>query len=232
LGGTLHTQTRAARQSIADIASSANITSLPLPPSPRITHQPHHAPRNQQRQRLRLHASNMYQCGVLNASRPCCSRDCVSLAPTIHARPRCVTQGLACRSMHSFAPQHPPAQPHSSALARSAAYATRHRDRRPLQSVPCLMRCAPLRKFWAARQPGSQAASLARRGSWRLPHVPPALKALNHVWFHLPRRADHTSCSRGWHEPPAVSRYALSCSLAHHALAFGAPALQSGAAVS
>jgi len=183
LGGTLHTQTRAARQSIADIASSANIVSRSgPPPSLRITHQPHHASRNQQRQRLRLHASNLFQCGVLNASRPCCSRD--TLARSHNPRASTLRDAGSRLPLHAFL--RPPAQPHSSPLARSAAYATRHRDRRPLQSVPGLMRSAPLRKFWAARQPGSQAASLARRGSWRIPHVPPALKALNRVWFRGP----------------------------------------------
>jgi len=150
LGGTLHTQTRAARQSIADIASSANIVSRSgPPPSLRITHQPHHASRNQQRQRLRVHASNLFQCGVLNASRPCCSRD--TLARSHNPRASTLRDAGSRLPLHAFL--RPPAQPHSSPLARSAAYVTRHRDRRPLQSVLFLMRSAPLGKFWAARQP-------------------------------------------------------------------------------
>jgi len=101
LGGTLHTQTRAARQSIADIASSANIVSRSgPPPSLRITHQPHHASRNQQRQRLRLHASNLFQCGVLNASRPCCSRD--TLARSHNPRASTLRDAGSRLPLHAF----------------------------------------------------------------------------------------------------------------------------------
>jgi len=163
LGGTLHTQTRAARQSIADIASSANIVSRSgPPPSLRITHQPHHASRNQQRQRLRLHASNLFQCGVLNASRPCCSRD--TLARSHNPRASTLRDAGSRLPLHAFL--------RTAAPTRTATLICS----RPICSVrktPPGPAATAIRALSHALRPspqvlGSQAAKAARQLRWRV----------------------------------------------------------------